>query len=204
MEHISVTDLKPVKHIERIINGLLPSSKKHFFECNKKIGFTYNNTSVCYLLLEGTVTIRRKGDSLVLSNAYAPSVLGLANILAPIVSDYYLRVESRATLAVVNACVAEKIIDNADLWKSASTLMSYVIYRQASHSSRMIVKTNYEIVYANVLKLMREPHDFRKNTTVAKYIQDRTLLSRSGIMKALAELKEKKLISMENGFLVSV
>ncbi|WP_407438869.1 helix-turn-helix domain-containing protein [Lelliottia sp.] len=203
MEHLPVTALKPVEQVQIISNALLPFCKKHWFESNKKIKFSYRNAPVCYLLLEGTVTIRRGKDSLVVSNAYAPTVLGLTNLLTPVDKDYYLRVESRATIAVIVANSARRIISEMQLWENVSALMSYMICRQASHSSRMIVKNNYEMVYANVLKLMREPQEFREGTTVAKYIQDRTLLSRSGIMRALAELKNKKIIVMNDGYLIS-
>ena len=51
---------------------------------------------------------------------------------------------------------------------------------------------------------MQEPEAIRKNTTAAAYIKSRTYLSRSGVIRILAELRTGKYITMERGVLIDI
>ncbi len=51
---------------------------------------------------------------------------------------------------------------------------------------------------------MLEPSRIRKSMTAAGYIMDKTLLSRSGIMRILKQLREAKYIILERGILVGI
>ena len=55
-----------------------------------------------------------------------------------------------------------------------------------------------------LVELMQEPEAIRQNITAAAYIKSRTYLSRSGIMRILAELRTGKYITMERGVLVEI
>ncbi len=51
---------------------------------------------------------------------------------------------------------------------------------------------------------MTESEAFRASTTVEKYIRTKTHLSRSGILKILAELKTGGYVEMDEGRLVKI
>ncbi|SQI91360.1 cyclic nucleotide-binding domain-containing protein [Klebsiella oxytoca] len=51
---------------------------------------------------------------------------------------------------------------------------------------------------------MQESAEIRQSITAANYIQSRTFLSRSSIMKILAELKKGSYITTERGILLQI
>ena len=62
----------------------------------------------------------------------------------------------------------------------------------------------YEIVRVQLQELMSEPAEYRHDVSAAQYIQQKTSLSRSSIMKILAQLKKGGYISIENGILLTI
>jgi CRP-like cAMP-binding protein len=52
--------------------------------------------------------------------------------------------------------------------------------------------------------LMNEDENFRRSITVERYIREKTQLSRSGVMRILADLKTGGFIEMEDGRLIKI
>jgi hypothetical protein len=51
---------------------------------------------------------------------------------------------------------------------------------------------------------MEEEEDYRRSVTAEKYIREKTQLSRSGVMRILADLKTGGFIEMEEGRLIKI
>lgn len=64
--------------------------------------------------------------------------------------------------------------------------------------------SSYEIIRLQLLELMQEPERLRLNVTAANYIQNRTYLSRSGIMRILSQLRDAQCITLQRGVLLEV
>lgn len=62
----------------------------------------------------------------------------------------------------------------------------------------------YDIIRFQLVELMQEPEAIRQNITAAACIKIRSWLSRSGIMRILAELRTGKYIIMDRGVLIEI
>lgn len=73
-----------------------------------------------------------------------------------------------------------------------------------SYSKQLSAPTAYEVICSQLIQLMHEPEDMRSKIPIERFIRNRTHLSRSSIMKILADLKTGGYISIENGRLVAI
>jgi len=64
--------------------------------------------------------------------------------------------------------------------------------------------TAYELIRKHLLELMDEDESFRERITAERYIRDKTQLSRSGVMRILADLKAGGYVEMEEGRLIKI
>lgn len=64
--------------------------------------------------------------------------------------------------------------------------------------------TAYEMIRQQLLRLMEEDESYRSAVTAERYIRDKTQLSRSGVMRILADLKTGGFIEMEEGRLITI
>ncbi len=64
--------------------------------------------------------------------------------------------------------------------------------------------SSYEIIRFQLQELMNESERIRTSITAANYIKSRTYLSRSGIMRIIAELREAGYIELNRGILVAI
>jgi hypothetical protein len=93
-----------------------------------------------------------------------------------------------------------QIVSQQDLWEHFAKLLIYTASRVYEHCAQISQMSAYDIIRFQLVELMQEPDAIRKNTTAAAYIKSRTYLSRSGIMRILAELRTGKYITMARGY----
>jgi hypothetical protein len=105
--------------------------------------------------------------------------------------------KSRVSLECFNHVVAQQ-----NLWEHFSKLLIYTASRVYEHCAQISQMSAYDIIRFQLVELMQEPDAIRQNITAAAYIKSRTYLSRSGIMRILAELRTGKYITMERGVLL--
>lgn len=96
------------------------------------------------------------------------------------------------------------VVAREDLWEHFSKLLIYTASRVYEHCAQISQMSAYDIIRFQLVELMQEPEAIRLNTTAAAYIKSRTYLSRSGIMRILAELRTGKYITMERGILLEL
>ncbi|WP_170973609.1 winged helix-turn-helix transcriptional regulator [Citrobacter sp. wls710] len=195
--------IKPVEHIINIIEKLKPNANICETKYRQIINYKSNNSHQCYLLLNGTIAIFRQRDGFMLNSEVAPFIFGLSNQLAE--SEYlFMRSEECSTVAAIPLEKANEIIADEDLWESLSRLLIYTAGRVYDHCTRISAPTSYDIIRSQLYELIRESDEFRQHITAANYIQSRTFLSRSSIMKILAELKKGGYIVTERGVLKQI
>ncbi|MNE79187.1 putative DNA-binding transcriptional regulator [compost metagenome] len=73
-----------------------------------------------------------------------------------------------------------------------------------SYSKQLSAPTVYEVICNQLLELMNEPESLRKSIAVERYIRDKTHVSRSSVMKILADLKTGGYITIEGGRLIEI
>ena len=85
-----------------------------------------------------------------------------------------------------------------------SKLLIYTASRVYEHCAQISQMSAYDIIRFQLVELMQEPDAIRQQITAAAYIKSRTYLSRSGIMRILAELRTGNYITMERGILLDI
>jgi hypothetical protein len=194
---------KPNQHIENLINQL--KSESNIFEtyARQKINYENDSSRKCYLLLTGSIALFRTRDGFMMNSESAPYVFGLSNQLAA--ADYlYMQTMEPSRIASLSLFTANSIIAKRDLWESLSHLLIYTAGRVYDHCTRISAPTSYAIIRYQLYELMQESEEIRHSITAANYIQSRTFLSRSSIMKILAELKKGSYITTERGILLQI
>lgn len=194
---------KPVQHIDTLIHCLAPYSNIFKTSAKQIINYESGESRQCYLLLEGTVALFRSRDSFMLNSESAPYVFGLSNQHAD--ANYlHMRTLEDSLIASIPLHEANRIIAENNLWKSLAKVLIYTAGRIYEHCTRIYAPSSYDIIRSQLYELMDESVEIRLHTTVANYIQARTFLSRSSIMKILADLRKGGYITTRRGVLIDI
>lgn len=198
------TTSKPLEAIQKLTCALLPIAKKYVSPPHRKFHYTLQGENICYLIQDGHIQLHRTQDGVVIYSIMAPVILGLSNQLVSGAEDFFFTTKTVTTFSVISSKKAHNIIDNQQLWGFLSLFQAYLIRNMCEHSAKMTALSTYEIIRNQLLNLINEPEEIRAEITAAQYIQERTLLSRSGIMHMLSQLKTGNYIKLEKGHLIGV
>lgn len=165
--------------------------------------YSKGKEALCYVVTEGFVAIHRKSDDLLMTTLKPPMVIGLGSIV-PFVDSVYLKTATQCTLGALPQSQAMAIVDDKGLWKPLANHLIALLNKLFVINQQLIGPSAYEIVRTQLLYLMNEPDDYRESKFVAQYIREKSLLSRSGIMKILSQLRQGGYIEVENGILKKV
>lgn len=200
---LSNSPTKPLNHIEKLVDAIYPYSQEFLLLKNEALRYTYNNKRVCYILLEGTATLHRRGDGLILNTEIAPFILGVSSLQTQ--RDHlYIRVSADARISHIPLERLGLVIAKEELWENLCHLIIYTASRVYEHCMMISQLSSYDIIRLQLLELMHEPERQRLNITAANYILNRTYLSRSGIMRILAKLRDENYITLDRGVLISI
>lgn len=198
------TTSKPLEAIQKLSSALLPVAKKQISPPHRKFYYRVQGENVCYLIQDGHIQLHRTQDGVVIHSVMAPLILGLSNQLVSGAEDFFFTTKTATTFSVLSASQAKNIIESQQLWGFLSLLQAYLIRNMCEYSAKMTALPTYEIIRNQLLNLINEPAEIRADTTAVQYIRERTLLSRSGIMSMLSQLKKGDYIQVDKGYLVGV
>lgn len=201
-EPAEVLSIKPFKHIERLIDNILPHAERRIVSKGDIVHYYDNEVRQCFLLIHGSVALHRRGDGIVLNSESSPFILGVSSQFSS--EHLYVRALETSEIAHVSLDNFNKIVAEKNLWEHFSKLLIYTASRVYEHCAQISQMSAYDIIRFQLVELMQEPDAVRKNITAAAYIKSRTYLSRSGIMRILAELRTGKYITMERGVLLEI
>lgn len=159
--------------------------------------------SQIYLLKNGEISVYRNHDNLLLATFRPPHILGVVEALHRD-NIYQMRVDTDASLLKIESQDAFTVIEKEFLWQDISLLLAYHISYLCYLENQLIQSRAYITVRSKLIELMNLPESFRMKITAIKYIQQRTVLSRSGILKIFAELKKGQYITLDKGCLVQL
>lgn len=165
--------------------------------------FSIDGVNMCYILQSGLVKIGRRTDDFVISSLPTPNIMGITNMI-PDASGLFLETLSVAKIATLRSERAHEIIAENNAWKLLVGHITKITTNLFKNNVIMTAPTSYDVLKFQLLALMREPDNLRQSTSAAKYILERTRLSRSTVMKMLAQLKQGGYIEMEDGVLKAV
>ncbi|EIV5393484.1 helix-turn-helix domain-containing protein [Klebsiella pneumoniae] len=195
-------ELKPFRHIEALIKHVLPAAERVVIGRGDVVHYYKDDIRQCFLLLQGSVALHRRGDGIVLNSESAPFILGVSSQFSS--EHLYVRALETSEIARVPLDCFNHIVAQLDLWEHFSKLLIYTASRVYEHCAQISQMSAYDIIRFQLVELMQEPDAIRQIITAAAYIKSRTYLSRSGIMRILAELRTGKYITMERGILLDI
>ena len=195
-------ELKPFRHIEALIKHVLPAAERVVSGRGDVVHYYKDDIRQCLLLLQGSVALHRRGDGIVLNSESAPFILGVSSQFSS--EHLYVRALETSEIARVPLDCFNHIVAQLDLWEHFSKLLIYTASRVYEHCAQISQMSAYDIIRFQLVELMQEPDAIRQKITAAAYIKSRTYLSRSGIMRILAELRTGKYITMERGILLDI
>ena len=195
-------ELKPFRHSETLIKHVLPAAERVVIGRGDVVHYYKDDIRQCFLLLQGSVALHRRGDGIVLNSESAPFILGVSSQFSS--EHLYVRALETSEIARVPLDCFNHIVAQLDLWEHFSKLLIYTASRVYEHCAQISQMSAYDIIRFQLVELMQEPDAIRQKITAAAYIKSRTYLSRSGIMRILAELRTGKYITMERGILLDI
>ncbi|RJT41144.1 helix-turn-helix domain-containing protein [Rahnella woolbedingensis] len=189
--------------VEEILTSIKPLVQIKQGRIGQRFYLEQNDQRVCILLYSGTFIAKRIPDSLVLSTIKTPSIVGLHDVF---LAKSYMHLLARGNVEYSILPVDDFFchVESKNLWKNVCHMLMLSATRFCEYQRKMVGISNYELICNFLTSLSMESFDVRATTTALEYIQERSLLSRSGIMKTLSSLKMGGYIEIKNGLLIKI
>lgn len=198
-----IAHLKPLDEIKKIIEALTPFSDSIDVSKGEILRYSVQGKKVCYILHSGSITLNRRGDGIIINSEQAPFIFGMSNQLMQ-TDNLYLRVMENSRISRISIERFTLVVESFELWKSICKTMIYCASRVYDHCARIAQMSSNELIEFQLEELMNESERIRNSITAANYITSRTYLSRSNVMRILAELRDSGRITLRRGILVSI
>ncbi|MGL5389655.1 MAG: helix-turn-helix domain-containing protein [Serratia sp. (in: enterobacteria)] len=193
----------PITSIDEILTSIKSLTQVRQGRAGQRFYLDQSGQKMCFLLYSGTCIAKRTHDSLVLSTIRSPSIFGLQDIFRA-KSDMHLLAMSDIEYGMVSLDEFFSYADDKSMWKNICYMLMLSATRFSDYQKETVGVSNYELICNLLLSLSLESFEIRATTTALEYIQERSLLSRSGIMKTLATLKEGGYITINKGLLITL
>lgn len=189
---------RPEEAFGRLIQALEPMSTPIDVVPRKRLLWEHKEKSQLYIFKQGELSVLRVSDGLLIATSYDPSIFGFAESFQPL-RTHYLRAESNCEILRLDADEGHKHITQLGLWKDVADVVSYYTSYLFYRDAMVVQQRTYAIIRNHLLELNKLPLEFRLKVTVLEYIQERTHLSRSGILHVILALKNGSYISIKRG-----
>ncbi|MGS2871641.1 helix-turn-helix domain-containing protein [Enterobacter huaxiensis] len=194
---------KPVSNIRMLLDRLSVSSR--IVKLSKGTLVSLNDGSVqhCFMLHSGTAVVRRSDNNLIVGNIVAPVLFGF-NLYLGIGDQIHIEAITEIEFEVVPYEQFYDTIRRQQLWEPLLDVMMYLSSILFRKNTLLTIRGSAAMICHQLGELMAESDTVRLHTSVHDYIQQRTHLSRSGIMKHLSILRRKGIIDIKNGVLHAI
>ncbi|CAM4022368.1 MULTISPECIES: helix-turn-helix domain-containing protein [Lelliottia] len=159
-------------------------------------GFTEKNILIFH---QGIIAGCRPGDDRLLVNFTAPRIFGLNQFIDTTL--LYFRACTDISYEFLALSEAEKIINEKNLWETVSINHMLTIANMLKYINNMSGVSSYALVIHCLYQLQAEPDIIRLRRTAADYVVDKSGLSRSTVMKMLAQFKSEGKVVLSKGWM---
>lgn len=195
--------MKPINDVKKIISAISEPSRIRTAKTRQVISTNTHQEPMAVVIHEGLLAAYRNSDHLLLRYFQAPMIVGInaltdmnEGIVYKAYSDVRYELQPRDT-------VLEKI-EKENLWRETALLFMFGVKRFAEAHKNSAGLSTYELIRLNLLALMEEEEELRLAINVSDYIQEKTRISRSRVMKILSDLREGDFIEIKRGILLKV
>lgn len=208
--YIFSLETKPLKAIDSLFLALLPVAEKRMIHRGDSFLLGEDSTNAGILLLDkGLLTHCQMPSDTFMQTFSPPSLMGVIDgykNFYDVPSSYrnYFYAETDVTIFYVPLEVFVRIMDKENLWHDISRLLAH---RLLALSLKFQINTQsdaYEIIRTLIIELWNYPEEYRRQIKLPHFIQRRSGVSRSRIMKILMDLKTGGYIETEHGKLTSL
>lgn len=195
--------MKPINDINKIISVVSEPSHVRTAKTRQVISTHTHQEPMTLLIHEGLLAAYRNSDQLLLRYFQAPIIVGI-NMLADMNDGIVYKAYSEVRYEIQPRDIVLQKIEKADLWREMAYLFMFGIKRFSDAYQKSAGLSTYELIRINLLALMEEEEELRLAINVSDYIQDKTRLSRSRVMKILGDLRDGEYIDIKRGILIKV
>jgi hypothetical protein len=186
-----------------LFEKLSPYLEFHKVPAQTRFNLYEDGTSYCYFVRDGWFSIHHSADPVLLGTLQLPGIIGIGGAI-PESAGLYIESKVESEVAISTVPEMHALINELDLWEMLSKHIFRMTGSIFTKGVLLTGSTSYEIMRFHLLELINEPDAIRNSTVAATYVQQKTRLSRSTIMKILAQLKQGGYVTLENGILKEV
>ncbi|MBB1199528.1 hypothetical protein EGM70_04320 [Enterobacteriaceae bacterium 89] len=191
---------KPMTVLESLLPALANKGIATVFQSGQIYTFSEGAEAEVLLIKQGLVALHRSSDERLIYYIQAPALIGINRLLESR-PHYYLHIQRKTRASVIPVKALEESVEEKGLWKA---LFEWQCYLTSKMHELLLINSHRgseEVVRYFLTELANEPKSIRWHCTVAEYVIARSGLSRSNVMKCLAQLRASQQIVMKNGFL---
>lgn len=198
-----VFELKPLEHICALLDQIRKAVPSVKASAKERIRLLRDGQPLCFLLYKGAGVLSRDEDSLVISTITSPNIFGINKLLPPEINVTFVATTDIEYIKMSQEEFYDFVKKN-DAWEHVSYVQMYLASKLYEHQRLSAGLSTYKQICNLLYALINEDFETRAMTPASVYIQERTFLSRSGIMKILSDLKAGGYIVIKRGVLIKI
>lgn len=195
--------MKPENEEKRIIAAITNPHRVRQAVSRQIITMEKYPEPMTLVIHEGMLAAYRTRGKLLMKYFQGPMLVGM-NALMDMNANFYFKACGEVKYEIIPRNEVLNIIDRERLWKEAALLYMFGIKRLIEINNVSVGLSTYEIIRENIIALINEKDDLRLTVNVCDYIQEKTRLSRSRVMKILSDLRIDGHIDIKRGILIAV
>lgn len=165
--------------------------------------------SALVLMTNGIYSYCHAESNLYIATGFSPGIIGLVDGYS-----LYYNIEERPQHYIVAETMCEgylvpienflKCAEEFELWHDISRILAHRLMVMSAREGEIVGVNSYTTVRALLSELWMYPEDYRNQINVEKFIQRRSGLSRSQIMRVLSDLKKGDYLDIVMGKLINL
>jgi len=198
---LSLRQSRPVEAIERLMDAVLSHATLYKLPARRFIEFPLEEI---WLVYNGNACVYREQGRQLTFISTAPLILGVKNIFYPPTEAFIIEFQEVSEVWRIPLIKFTEIIDHHELWKELAHLMSFYFVSVLENSFRLIKRNDYEVIKLLIHEYDSLSEGVKKKTTLAKYIVEKGLISRSNTARILSILNKYGYITIVRGSLIDI
>lgn len=188
----------PTSDIALLSTVFLPHAFQICTATRLTLPWVRQNKAQIYVLESGTVSLLRQSDRLLTATVTDPHIFGLSEMLTP-TSSHLLRVDKNAIIWRIDADTVSTLLHSHDLWQHAALILAYHTQLMIYRDEQVLQRKAYSVIRNLIIEMSQLTEEQRSQISILQYIRERTGLSRSSILNAVAEYSKMGFIGVSRG-----
>lgn len=191
-------------HVQALLDRLEARLSYRVYQPGYRFIYSFDNQDYCLFLRSGIINMYRQPNDILIEFIDAPSMRGIIPIHPGSKSVFTLKVVTPAEIAILERNEFYALLTELNLWETFSHHLQSICSATIEAMLKLTSPSVFDIVRNQLYELMEKPTEVRENITIESYVRGKTRVSRSSVMKVLADLKTGGYITVENGILKGI